>query len=186
MSTQVGANHGSTGWRRRVRWLGKHTLPVLLVVEALGIFAVAPLIELRVLPRELLGVTLCLILAARHAVAAAAPVGGPPAGHARRDPAADPGLALSRPGRAGPRAPPARHHPVPGSPVLGACRHGVPQPADHHRPGPGRRRPLPQYRADLRAGLHPDRASGARAPSCCRHRRRTGRCTPPTSPISAS
>jgi voltage-gated potassium channel Kch len=63
LSTQVGANHGSTGWRRRVRWLGKHTLPVLLMVEALGIFGVAPLIELRVLPREMLGVTLCLILA---------------------------------------------------------------------------------------------------------------------------
>ena len=58
MSTRAAASHGSTGWRRQLRWLGKHTLPVLLVVEALGIFGVAPLIELGVLPHALLGVTL--------------------------------------------------------------------------------------------------------------------------------
>jgi hypothetical protein len=63
LPTRAAPNHGSPGWRRRIRWLGKHTLPVLLAVEALGIFGVTPLIEHRVLPREMLGVTLCLILA---------------------------------------------------------------------------------------------------------------------------
>jgi len=50
-------------WRRQLRWLRKHTLPILLVVEALAVFGVAPLIELDILPRETLGVTLVLILA---------------------------------------------------------------------------------------------------------------------------
>ncbi|MGD9508513.1 MAG: potassium channel family protein [Geminicoccaceae bacterium] len=52
-----------TGWRRQLRRLRKRTLPILLVVEALGVFAVTPLIELKLLPRESLGVTLILILA---------------------------------------------------------------------------------------------------------------------------
>jgi hypothetical protein len=52
-----------TGWRKHLRWLRKRTLPILLVVEALGVFAIAPLIELNILPRETLGVTLILILA---------------------------------------------------------------------------------------------------------------------------
>lgn len=63
MSAAATPAHGHVGWRRQLRWLRKHTLPILLVVEALAVFAVAPLIELDVLPRETLGVTLILILA---------------------------------------------------------------------------------------------------------------------------
>lgn len=51
------------GWRKHLRWLRKRTLPILLIVEALAVFAVAPLVELNILPRETLGVTLILILA---------------------------------------------------------------------------------------------------------------------------
>lgn len=63
MSAVEAPAHGRTGWRRRLRWLRRHTLPILLVVEALAVFGVAPLIELNLLPRETLGVTLVLILA---------------------------------------------------------------------------------------------------------------------------
>ena len=63
MSAAATPAHGRVGWRRQLRWLRKHTLPILLVVEALAVFAVAPLVELDVLPRETLGVTLVLILA---------------------------------------------------------------------------------------------------------------------------
>jgi hypothetical protein len=51
--------HRQPSW---LRYLAKHRLGFLLVLEAFAIFAIAPLIELGILPHPLLGLTFTLIL----------------------------------------------------------------------------------------------------------------------------
>ena len=63
MSPRPESPAGRSGWPKLLRWFGKRGLAVLLAAEAILIFAVTPLIEMRVAPRELLGVNLGVILA---------------------------------------------------------------------------------------------------------------------------
>ena len=54
----------TASWQRAVHYAFKHRLGFLLAFEAFAIFALAPLIELGLLPHPLLGVTFSLILLA--------------------------------------------------------------------------------------------------------------------------
>lgn len=62
MTSRRDAPSGKPGRPPWLRYLSKHRLSLLLALEAFAIFAIAPLIDLGILPHPLLGLTFTLIL----------------------------------------------------------------------------------------------------------------------------